>query len=350
MRQKPEKPLHFAQPDLEPDDSVPAERTAIEKRMSGHGTQQRTRWWHRKSTKSAKEIFVDHVDLIARVAKSAARRAGFSKEDAEDFHSKVNVKLISDNYAVLQKHRGESSVATFLTVVINNQLRDFRNHKLGKFRYSAKAIKLGETAKALELLIARDGHKPETAIDMLKRQRKLEETPHELLQLVDQLPRRPPPRRFVGEETLEQAQHALPQSDTEHRVVDAEREALARDVTRILNLALKTLSPEDLLILKMHYRDGCKISTIATTLKLEQRPLYNRRAKCLAALERVLEAEGLTWEKVRETLGWHGEDLQANFGDEHSEQGDSTHLSDNKTKSESKAPDQDESPGSGPSK
>ncbi len=320
MRPKPEKPLHYARPDLEPDDGVPAEKAAIEGKMSGRGSQSEKRWWRPKPKQSAKKVFLDHKDLIERVAKSAARRARFPKEDVEDFHSSVNLKLIEGDYAILRKHRGESSIPTFLTVVINNQLRDFRNHKYGKFRHSAKAERLGATAKALELLIVRDRHDAEPAIEMLKRQQPVAETHEELLELVEQLRRRTPHRRFVGEEALEQPQYALPQSGTEQNVVDGERAATSQEVTRVLNIALKALSPQDLLILKMHYRDGCPISTIAAHLKLEQRPLYSRRVKCLATLKRTLEAEGLTWDVVRETLGWHGEDLQADFGGDNTEQ------------------------------
>ncbi|MEM7584119.1 MAG: sigma-70 family RNA polymerase sigma factor [Acidobacteriota bacterium] len=287
--------------------------------MSGRGSRQRSRWWRRKPETTPKRIFKDHRQLIERVAMSAARRAGFGNEDSEDFHSRVTLKLIENDYAVLRKHRGESSVATYLTVVINNQLRDFCNHKFGKFRHTATARRLGPTALALERLIARDRHSVDAAIEILKRQNNIEESEAQLRALADQLPEPKPPRRFLGEEKLEQVEHAHSASDTERGVVDRERTQTMERLDEVLNLALKTLSAQDLLILKMHYRDGLPLSIIATTLGLEQRPLYSRRAKCLASLKQALQAEGLTWDEVREILGWAGADLHANFGDEDSE-------------------------------
>lgn len=266
-------------------------------------------------------VFLEHLDLVEKVAEYAGRRAGFPRQDVEDFVSTVKVKLIDDDYAVLRRHRGESAMATYLTTVVHNLFKDFCNHKLGKFRPSAAAKRLGPAALALERLLSRDQHDLETAVAILRSQHDLDASDEELREVATQLPVRNP-RRFVGEESLAHRASEEPGTAAEQRVDDSERSETAERVEEVLNLALETLSREDLLILKMHFRDGCSIATIASALRLEQRPLYRRKEKCLATLRAALDARGMTWDEVREILGWQGREIRATFGAENGIQGE----------------------------
>lgn len=103
---------------------------------------------------------------------------------------------------------------------------------------------------------------------------------------------------------------------------NSERTATAERVQSALNLALETLTPQDLLILKMFFRDGCTIASIAAELGLEARSLYTRKDKCLAKLRAAFDAQGLTWEEVREILGWQGREVQADFSVNDKKKGD----------------------------
>ena len=263
-------------------------------------------WWRIGAGKGAEGLFLEHLPLIERVATSAGRRAGFLPQDVEDFVSVVQLKLIDNDYEVLRRHRGESSLSTFLTTVIHNQLRDYRNHKWGKYRPSAAAKRLGADAVLLERLLVRDQHDLETAIQFARSRHRVESTAEELHQLAAQLPPRTT-RHFVGEEALEKRQATSRDTHPEHRVEDGDRRTLAQRVEKTLDLALRVLPPQDLLILKMHFKDGHSLSTIARTLRLEQRPLYTRKAKSLKTLKHALATEGLTWEEVREILGWQND-------------------------------------------
>ena len=277
---------------------------------------QTPRSWGRRPPPSGggmEAVFLEHLDLVERVASSAVRRAGFPPQDVEDFVSIVKVKLIDDDYAVLRRHRGESALPTFLTAVVHNLFRDYLNHKLGKFRPSAAAKRLGPTALALERLLVRDRHDLAAAIEILRRRHAVEESPAELEDLAARLPARSP-RRFVGEEALASRPSAAPESSPERRLEEGERERWSARVEEVLNLALAALSPEDLLILKMHFRDGCTVADIAAALRLKQRPLYSRRDRCFRKLRVAFEARGLTWDEVREILGWPGREIRADFG------------------------------------
>ncbi len=258
-------------------------------------------------------VFLEHRELIERVAERAGRRAGFPRQDVEDFVSTVEVKLIDGDYAVLRKHRGESSLSTFLTTVVHNLFKDFCNHKLGKFRPSSKAKQLGPVALALERLLVRDQCDLESAIEILRSQHDVEAPRDELRDLAACLPARTP-RRFVGEEALAAQASTAPEAAAGQRVEEAERARIAVRVEKALNVALEALSPQDLLVLKMYFRDGCSVASIASSLRLAQRPLYSRREKCYRTLRAAFEAQGLTWEEVREILGWQGREIRADFG------------------------------------
>jgi len=66
------------------------------------------------------EDFVDrYMGLLTHVVNHAAqsRSVRLSKEDRDDFCADVLVAIIRDDFAVLRNFRGQSSLATYLTVV-----------------------------------------------------------------------------------------------------------------------------------------------------------------------------------------------------------------------------------------
>ncbi len=272
-------------------------------------------WRRPRSAAGPEAAFLEHLPLIERVAQSACRRAGLPPQEAEDFVSEVKLKLIDGDYAVLRKHRGDSRLTTYLTTVVHNQFKDWCNHKWGKFRPSAAARRGGPEAKALERLLVLDRHDLETAIEILKTNHRATASREELRRIAAELPRRLG-RYFVGEEALAERPSAAPEADAERRLADGERAAAATRVAEVLDLALETLSALDLLVLKMHFRDGCTVAAIAAALHLEQRPLYSRKDRCLARLKAVFEARGLAWDQVRQALDWQGPEIRAPFGGE----------------------------------
>src|SRR5690554_6597075 len=99
---------------------------------------------------SAEQLFVENLPLIHRVTAAVARQNRLSVDDAEEFAATVHLRLIADDYAVLRKFRGRSSLQTFLKVVIQRICLDFRDAQWGKWRSSAAARRHGEVAIRLE--------------------------------------------------------------------------------------------------------------------------------------------------------------------------------------------------------
>lgn len=260
---------------------------------------------------SPEQQFLAQLELIDRVIGSICRRHCCFGADAEDFAGAVKVKLIDNDYAVFRKFQGKSLLATYLTTVVANLFRDYRIQKWGKWRASAKALKLGTEAQQLERLLYRDGFSFDEAVRKLQDELGVELTRAELRKIELALPRRQP-RRLEGDEQLS---HVASDERAETRAVDRNRRDLLKKTELALARALAQLPGEDRLILKMRF-GGEKVSRIAKILELPQRPLYSRIEKSLRRLKEGLEESGVTRDEVREIVGWEHFDIRVDYGQE----------------------------------
>ncbi len=256
------------------------------------------------------ELFRTQLPLIERIIGSICRRNCCYGDEAEDFEQTVKLKLIENDYAILAKFQGKSSLATYLATVIHNQFRDYRIAKWGKWRPSAKAKRLGPVAIQLETLLYRDGFGEEEAIETLRTNYQVEESPQELRRLSEQIPHRTP-RRIEGEETLERIGDDTP---VEQRIEDSEKSRQAARTESALAGAMRAMPPEDRLLLRMRYQEGFSVTQIARSLGLEQRPLYSRFEKCLRSLRSAMEQSGVTANDIRDIVTWDFLDLKIEYG------------------------------------
>lgn len=233
-----------------------------------------------------KDTFLGHLPHIDKVVAHLCRKHHFLKEECEDFRGRVRVKLIEDDYAIIRKFEGRSSLKTYLTTVVSNEMKDFLNHLWGKWRPSTEAQRLGPVAIRLEKLL-RDGLSVDEAVRTLKTNHKVEMSEEELAKMAARLPNRVP-RRIVGEEALED-QTANDRADA--RAEEEEREAVRREVLAALEEIRKALPPEDQLIVKMK-GDDFKVAHIARVLGLEEKQFYRRIEKIFKGLREELERRG----------------------------------------------------------
>src|SRR5882672_5077367 len=56
------------------------------------------------------QVFLAELPMIRRLLASIARRQRLSASEAEDFASEVHLRIISNDYAILRKFRGHSSL------------------------------------------------------------------------------------------------------------------------------------------------------------------------------------------------------------------------------------------------
>lgn len=253
------------------------------------------------------ELYVANADLIERTIASVCRRHHLFGADAEDLAGVVRLHLIEDNYAVLRRFEGRSSLTSFLVVVITRQFQDWRNARWGKWRPSAEAKRMGDTAVRLETLTVRDGMSLDEAHEVLRTHYHVRDSRSALEAMAERFPVRHK-RMFVDDSAMEMM--AAPSADAEALALASESAVAAQQASAALADVLRALPPQDRLILKMRFKDNQQVSEIAKALHLEAKPLYRRFDKLLQSLRTSLEEAGLTAESMATALAGHGFDHQ----------------------------------------
>ena len=100
-------------------------------------------------------LFVSRLATIDSIVAALARRRRLSADDAADLSSTVRLRIMADDYAILRKFQGRSSLRTYLAVVIHRLYLDERVARLDKWRPSRE--REGPTAVLFERLPKRDG-------------------------------------------------------------------------------------------------------------------------------------------------------------------------------------------------
>ncbi len=255
-------------------------------------------------------LFLSELPLIERVISSICRRNCCYGDEAEDFAAEVKLKLIENDYRVLERFQGRSSLSTYLTTVIHNLFRDYRIAKWGKWRPSAAARRMGDVAVQLETLISRDRLGSEEAIQMLVTNRGVSESPQELAAMVEKLPSRPPRTR----ENTEVLEHVPGEEGADRLLEEVERTKALEKTSQVLNEAIGLLEPDERLLLRLRIDDGISVTDIAKSLRLERRRLFTRFDRMYRQLRRSMEERGVSGEVVGDLLGWEGSDLAIDYG------------------------------------
>jgi RNA polymerase sigma factor (sigma-70 family) len=244
------------------------------------------------------QFFLGHLKLIEEIISFCCRRSRFSREEAEDFGGLVKVKLIENGYAVLREFRGRSSPKTYLTTVISNLHKDYRNHLWRKWRASAEGLRLGPVALRLEELLYKEWRSFDEACQILRTNEGVELSVAELEEIHKRIPHRSP-RQLVGEERLqsEPTRELRPDERLQAKEIQGER----RRIYTALQRSLDILSNEDKLLVRMRTKHS--VADIARIWKVEQKPLYRRLAKIYDRLRKELERQGVRRQDVDDILG-----------------------------------------------
>ena len=255
------------------------------------------------------QLFLSELALIKRITAWVCARRGVQGADAEDFTSTVLERLIEDDYAVLGKFQGRSSLKTYLTAVIVRFYLDFQEKRFGKWRPSAAARRLGPLALRLERLLYRDGLTFDEACGVLRNDPAVTESRDALHALSLEIP--PRARRTAranpGPDAPDEEACPSSASDGPSAVAQAERQALADRTFASLRRALGRLKAPDRILLRLHVERGFSLAEVARLRREDQKALYRRRDLLFKRLRLDLLAEGTTPMDVHEllsTLDW----------------------------------------------
>ena len=251
---------------------------------------------------SGEQLFLAQLPLIERIVAWVCARRGLRGADAEDFASTVKLRFIENDYEVLGRFEGRSSLPTYVTAVVQRLYLDFQAARFGKWRPSAEARRLGPVALRLETLLYRDGLTFEEAHEVLRTDHGRIESRETLFDLSLRLPRRVS-RKHASTSEREIPDRGAAPSAAEH----AERAIVAERTFGALRKALACLAARDRIVLRMHVEGGVTVADVARALGEDQKALYRKRDALLKRLRIDLEADGIHSRDVQEllaTLDW----------------------------------------------
>ena len=240
--------------------------------------------------------FLSALTMIDRIIVVQTRRHALNRADADEYAAWAKARIIDSDYAILRKFGGRSSLQTYLTAVLVNLFRDYRNLCWGRWRPSAAAKRFGPFAVRLEELLDREAH-PLREAGQILRSAGAQLSDAEIAHLAAQIPSRP----VVRELSLQDHDNvvtSIADSRPQHVETDPELESLEITLRSLLN----DLTPEDALIVQMRFWSGMSVADIARTLQLQQKPLYRRIEAIQGKMRTALEARGIDRETASEFL------------------------------------------------
>lgn len=247
-----------------------------------------------------RQLFEANLGTIERVIGVVCRRAALFGPEAEDFASEVKLALIENDYEVLAKYEGRSSLDTFLTVVIQRLLADARIRAKGRWHPSSEAQKLGTMAVQLETLVRRDGRSLDEAMPHL---RKLDPdvTREAMAALLERLPERMGRPRRVDFDAIGYAIAGHDSADA--RAMNGDRQRISNIAGDTVRALLSTLPREDRLLIRLRFASDMTIADISRMMQVAQRPLYRRLESLLAQLRGALTGAGIDRAAVSDLVG-----------------------------------------------
>jgi len=247
---------------------------------------------------SREQLFVSQLAVIERVIAWVCARRSLRGADAEDFASSVKHRLIEQDYEILAKFEGRSSLKTYLAAVINRLYLDFQVQRFGKWRPSAQARQMGPVALRLERLLFRDGLTFDEACGVLGCDPTVTETREALHAISQTLPVRVARGPCEGIE---------PPVTGAAAVERTERQALADRTFSVIGHTLRQLPAPERIFLRLHLESGFSVAEAARSLGHEQKTLYRLKENVLKRLRTDLAVKGIGPEAAHElltTLDW----------------------------------------------
>ncbi len=243
-----------------------------------------------------RELLLANLALLRDVVRFLGRRYRLNAEQIDDLDSLVRLRMVEDDYAVLRAWRQQSSIETYLNIVVQRLFHDYRNQIWGRWRPSAAALRLGPPAIKLEELLYRDDMSFAEACEVMA-----------LLQLGDrdtlaelyaQLPAR------TGRPRLEPLTAAVdarpaPALNPEEAVV---RHAQEEQLAAAMVAALRRLQAKDRLLLRLRFGEGLSMREVAELLATGEKSLFKRLKTLMRNMKRQLRRSGLDEDDVRRLL------------------------------------------------
>jgi len=247
------------------------------------------------------ELLRSNLALVERLVRFVCQRAQVVGADVDDFASTVKLALIENDYSVLRAWEGRSSLATYLTVIIQRMLADERFRTLGRWRPSSEAKRMGEAGILLEMLIRRDERTLTEAVPMV---RAIDDTltAGDVEAMAARLPIRQSRIRLV-ELSPAVAEKVADQNEADSRVAEEETRRLSRHTSSVISSLIASLAIRDRMLLRLRFVSMMSIADVARILQVPQRPLYRRLEQILVSFRRSLLEKNVDAGSAEELIG-----------------------------------------------
>ncbi|HEX6098130.1 MAG TPA: hypothetical protein VF432_17520 [Thermoanaerobaculia bacterium] len=248
-----------------------------------------------------RQLLEQNLELIDRVVRRACFRVGIAADQVDDVGSMLKLALVENDYAILRRYEGRSSLATYLAIVVQRTLADQRERVHGRWRPSPEAQRLGGRAVVIEDVVRRQRRSIEEALPFV-RAADPAITHAEVVAIADRLPARAARPREVAlppEETVPLA--AGDRADT--AALDSELRDVSRRAGALMRETMAAWPEDDRLLLRLRFESSLSVADIARLMAVPQRPLYRRMELLLGRLREVLQAAGIDSGTVGDLLG-----------------------------------------------
>ena len=246
----------------------------------------------------AEAVFLQELDAIDALIGSISRRHGLDPDDEDSFASYARYHILADDYAVIRRFAGASSLKTYLRTVLARCFLDYRNQRWGKWRPCAAARKLGPTGVLLDTLINRDRLPRDQAVQVLLGRSDVEESEAALRAIAARLPRRT--KRAVSSLDEADSAHTLTMVDVPAQGWEGEDQRM--EASSALQEAIEELPSQMQVVFKLMYWEGMSVASAARILGLEQKALYRFIKRDLKHLRKSLERRGIDREWIQEVI------------------------------------------------
>jgi RNA polymerase sigma factor (sigma-70 family) len=221
------------------------------------------------------------LTILDSVISTVTRR--LPPQDADDFRQTVYLRLMEGQRDLFERFRGDSSLKTYLFVVVRRMRLDWQNRAYGKWRPSMAARRAGTVVIVLDRLLNRDGYTVDQAIEYLRAgRRRIDET--ELRRVAASLPRRWR-MDVTATEFSDEAQVVAFQDPIEER----QRQDAASARQTALRKALARLDARDRELIRLRFYERVSVQEVAARMRTNPKPLYRRFDRIIATLRRQLD-------------------------------------------------------------
>ncbi len=250
-----------------------------------------------KEQKSHGSLLVRHLDEVTQAISTVGRKRALSPEDRDELRSFAMEKLLEREEKVFGTLDRVICHRAYFIKVVERLWIDLTYARWGRWRPTAKARRLGETAIELDRLVRRDGLQPSVAAKMVGQVRTHRHTSTLRDLACELLAGRSKAKERAVPVPLDGLEVALPTFDNQE---EEERRLRARELLKVLRKTLGDLSPEDRRLIRLRFMENLSGPEIARQTRLGQSEVYRRLKTILGDLAKRLKGRGLGRQRVVE--------------------------------------------------